>query len=157
MESEKEAILTEALSTIVTEFIEMELINKDHTGYVKLLRQSICDRSLTTFRDGVEQFYNAIKVATNQNDINSLHMRFMMRCINSEVVMLSAAELYRNVKENLLSTPLNITYDLARSDTDNELNKIEQILLLLHIYNDRIIIAILGAAKPEPSKRGWAK
>lgn len=157
MESEKETILMEALSTIVTEFIEMELINKDHTGYVKLLRQSICDRSLTTFRDGVEQFYNAIKVATNQNDINSLHMRFMMRCINSEVVMLSAAELYRNVKENLLSTPLNITYDLARSDTDNELNKIEQILLLLHIYNDRIIIAVLEAAKPEPSKRGWAK
>lgn len=143
--SEKDDILNDALETIVTEFIEIEGIEKDHTGYIGLLRHNVFNRSITTFREGVVSFYEAMKSHDKRNDINSLHMRFMFRCVNSEAVLLAANNLTETVKENILTTPLEIEYDLCPQRNFVELSKIEKILLLLHVYNDRIVIAVLNA------------
>lgn len=143
--SEKDEILRDALETIVTELIEIEGVNKDHTGYIGLLRNNVFNRSITTFREGVGSFYEAMKTNDKRNDINSLHMRFMFRCVNSEAVLLAANNLTETVKENILTTPLEIEYDLCPQRNFVQLSKIDKILLLMHVYEDRIVIAVLAA------------
>lgn len=145
--SEKDEILKDALETIVTELIEIEGVERDHTGYIALLRNNVFHRSITTFREGVDSFYEALKTHDKRNDINSLHMRFMFRCVNSEAVLLAASNLTQTVKENILTTPLSIEYDLCPQKFFIELTKIEMILLFMHVYNDRIVIAVLSAIR----------
>lgn len=143
--SEKDEILKDALETIITELIEIQGVNKDHTGYIGLLRRNVFERSVTTFVEGVTSFYEALKSHADRNDINSLHMRFMFRCINSETVLLAAENLTATVRDNILTTPLDITYDLCPQQIFVELSKIDKILLLMHMYDDRITIAVLSA------------
>lgn len=147
MESEKDTLLDKALEIIVTERVEMGIINADSLGYIGLLQRTVIQTSLTTFLSGVEKFYKEMEGLEHVNEINSLHSRFMMRCINSEYILSAANQLYTTVKENLTNDYQAINYDLIENNTFANLTNVEKILLLFHIYEDRIEIPLANIAK----------
>lgn len=141
-QSEKESILEEALSLLITDRIEVQLINLDHLGYYDLLTGHVLQTSLGSFKGGITSFYEAIKGGNNSNDLNSMHMRFMLRCINSEYIMTAAEQIFQTVVDNLSNNYIDLSYDLKTGDKVMDLSKMEKVLLLLHVYEDRIAVAV---------------
>lgn len=158
-ESEKEIILDRALEKIVTERVEMELINKDYLGYWRILGNQVLNISLGGFKTGVADFFKSIDTSDNPAELIGVHNRFMIRCINSEYIMLAAENIYQSLVENIRSEYVSMEYDIIVNGQVLTLTKMEKILLLLHIYEDRIAIAVavhkqnMTPAKPDKGGR----
>ena len=157
MNSEKDEILNTALEFVLTERIEGKIVNKDYLGYWSLLESHILNSSINSFKSGVESFYRAIKIHDNAKDLFTFHMKFMIRCVNSENVMCAAKQALLTLKENLRdkhTEELNFDMLILNNTAFDTFTDIETVLLFLFLYEDRIAVGVSNAASAmEPESR----
>lgn len=132
--------INKALEIIVSERIEAQIYNEDHTTYWALIIDNVFNTSINSFVDSLSNFKNAIVNSPKKKELNSYHIKFMMRCISSDYIMSSVNHVYENLKANLVDT--NNNYDIIQNNQVINLCNIDKVLLFLYIYEDRISIAV---------------
>lgn len=153
---EKDNVLNEALEYIVAVRFEGQNVNKDFLGYWSIMSDNIFNISTASFRAGLEGFYKRLKDSPDARELMGYHIRLMTVLVNNNAVIMAADELFTILAHNLRDEVDNdVVFDLVKGK-EGELHMLsgfEKVLLLLHIYQDRIDCALSSIMTP-PTKSG---
>lgn len=147
---EKDNVLIEALEHIIAVKYEGQGINGDYLNYWALLDENVIRISTASFRTGLKNFYASMKAHPDARDIMGYHFRLMTTLINNNAVIMASDEMYSVLAHSLRNEIDNeVVFDLlASNDELHELTGFEKVLLILHIYQDRIDCAISAFLTP---------